>query len=359
MLVCASATSSSVISYPHEIPPAPGEAICVVKGVFWIRMPLPFALDHINLWLLEDTQDGVPGWTLVDTGFASDETRALWDRHFAETMQGRPVHRIIVTHYHPDHVGCAAWLHEQTGAPVWMTASEFLSAHAAAGDFAGFDRENTGRLFVAHGLAMVRPDFARANAERIGAFKRGVPSVPRQYQRIMNGDAIDIGGRSWRVTTAFGHAPEHATLFAEQDHILISGDQILPRITTNVGVWGNQPEANPLKLFLDSMRPFEAMPADALVLPSHDRVFTGMHTRIAELRAHHESRLRELREAINTPKCAAELLPVLFRRPLDDHQLVFAIGEAIAHLHFLWRAGGAVRTRGDDGIYRFQCAAGG
>ena len=116
-----------MISYPHEVPPAPGKAIRVAAGVFWIRMPLPFALDHINLWLLEDSQEGIPGWTIVDTGFASDDTRALWERHFADTMQGRPVHRIIVTHYHPDHVGCAAWLHEQTGAPVWMTATEFLS----------------------------------------------------------------------------------------------------------------------------------------------------------------------------------------------------------------------------------------
>ena len=143
-------------------------------------------------------------------------------------------------------------------------------------------------------------------------------------------------------------------MFSASDGILISGDQVLPRITTNVSVWGNQPESNPLKLFLDSIDKFAALPADALVLPSHDRVFTGLQVRIAQLHAHHAERLGELETAIDTPKCAAEILPVLFRRPLNDHQLVFAIGEAIAHLHYLWRAGRAKRSLSEDGIYRFQ-----
>jgi len=345
-----------IISYPHETPPASGESIRVADGIFWIRMPLPFALDHINLWLLEDDDGTGPGWTLVDTGYGVPETHRLWERHFRETMRGKPVKRIIVTHYHPDHVGCAAWLHEQTGAPVWMTATEYLSAHAAAEDVAGFDRENSARLFLDHGLAKARPDFADAQKARTGAYKRGVPTVPKQYFRIMEGDVIRIGKRDWRIITAFGHAPEHATLFSSGENILISGDQVLPRITTNVGVWGNQPEANPLKLFLDGMRKFEALPEDTLVLPSHDRVFSGLHERIAELRVHHAKRLTELEAVLDTPKCAAEILPVLFRRPLNDHQLIFAIGEAIAHLHFLWRAGRAVRSRGEDGIYLFQRA---
>ena len=346
-----------MITYPHEIPPAPGESMRIADGIFWIRMPLPFALDHINLWLLEDDDETGRGWTIVDTGYGVPETHALWERHFAETMRELPVKRIIVTHYHPDHVGCAAWLHERTGAPVWMTAAEFLSAHAAADDAAGFDRENSAKLFLAHGLAKARPDFAVAQQARAGAFKRGVPGMPKQYVRIMDGDVIHIGKREWRIITAFGHAPEHATLYSANDGILISGDQVLPRITTNVSVWGNQPESNPLKLFLDSINKFAALPANTLVLPSHDRVFSGLHARIAQLHAHHVQRLGELEAAIGTPKCAAEILPVLFRRPLNDHQLVFAIGEAIAHLHFLWRAGRATRTRSDDGIYLFQSLA--
>lgn len=342
-----------MLSYPHELPPAPGEAIRVADGIHWIRMPLPFKLDHINLWLLEDQDAAGAGWTIVDCGYGSAETHALWERHLAETMQGRPVKRIIVTHYHPDHVGCAAWLHAKTGAPVWMTASEFLSAHAAAEDFAGFDRENSGRLFLAHGLARVRPDFALAQQARSGAYKRGVPTVPKQFFRIMDGDDVAIGDRTWRIITAFGHAPEHATLYSAEGNVFISGDQVLPRITTNVGVWGNQPEANPLKLFLDGMDRFSGLPPSTLVLPSHDRVFVGLHARIRELHVHHQKRLAELLDALETPKCAADILPVLFKRPLDDHQLVFAIGEAIAHLNYLWRAGRADRSQAVDGVYHF------
>jgi glyoxylase-like metal-dependent hydrolase (beta-lactamase superfamily II) len=343
-----------MIAYPHEIPPAAGESILVAPGIYWIRMPLPFALNHINLWLLEDNDEHGDGWTIVDTGYGVAATHELWGRHFAGVMCGKPVKRIIVTHYHPDHVGCAAWLHEKTGAPVWMTTSEYLSAHAAAEDVAGFDRENSVKLFMAHGLGRARPDFAEAQKARTAAYKRGVPTVPKQYQRIMEHDEIVIGARTWRVITAFGHAPEHATLFSGDGNILISGDQVLPRITTNVGVWGNQPEANPLKLFLDSMEKFEPLPQDTLVLPSHDRVFTGLHERLGQLRLHHEDRLGELEAAIDTPKCAAEILPVLFRRALDEHQLVFAIGEAIAHLHFLWREGRAKRFRDADGVYTFE-----
>jgi glyoxylase-like metal-dependent hydrolase (beta-lactamase superfamily II) len=346
------------IHYPHETPPAAGESIKVADGIFWIRMPLPFALDHINLWILEDNDEHGDGWTLVDTGYGVAVTHALWDRHFAETMQGKPVKKIIVTHYHPDHVGCTSWLHEKTGAPIYMTTSEFMAAHAAAQDFAGFDRENSAKLFVENGLLRARPDFAEATKAREASYKRGVPTVPTRYHRMMEHDEIKIGKRTWRIITAFGHAPEHACLFSANDNILISGDQVLPRITTNVGVWGNQPDANPLAQFLKSMNKFEPLPETTLVLPSHDRVFTGLHARLAQLRSHHAKRLEELLAALDAPKTAAEILPVLFRRPLDAHQLVFAIGEAIAHLHYLWAQGRLTRTKDHDGLWVFQRASG-
>lgn len=343
-----------MIHYPHEDPPLPGASIEVAPGIRWIRMPLPFALNHINLWLLEDQDDDGPSWTIVDTGYGIAETHTLWEQHFTNIFQDVPVKRIIVTHYHPDHVGCAAWLHERTGAPVWMTAAEFLSAHAAAENSAGFDRDNSANLYLQHGLERVKPDFRRAQATREKAFTRGVPTVPKQYIRMMDGDTLRIGARTWRVITAFGHAPEHATLFSADGNILISGDQVLPRITTNVAVWGSQPESNPLKLFLDCTQKFDALPADTLVLPSHDRVFTGLHTRTAELRDHHAKRLNELEAALTAPKTAAEVLPVLFRRALDDHQLVFAMGEAIAHLHYLRADGRVTRMRAIDGAWVFQ-----
>ena len=336
----------NAVRYPHaDVLPAPGEAMAVAEGVWWIRMPLPFALDHINLWLLEDGD----GWTLVDTGLGSEVTRQLWERLFAGAMGGRPVKRIVVTHYHPDHVGNAGWLAERTQAPVWMTAAEYLSAHAAHDDTAGFDRATGIDFFGRNGLdtAAIPEKLRSANF-----YRRGVPELPRHYCRLMHGDTITVGAHEWRVICVFGHAPEHAALYCASLGVLISGDQVLPRITTNVGVWGNQPEANPLRLYLDSFARFADIPGSVRVLPSHDRVFDGLHPRIIQLGAHHADRLAKLLAACERPVTAFEVLPVLFRRKLDEHQMGFAMGEAIAHLHYL-HAEGKLRRIEEGGIRRF------
>jgi glyoxylase-like metal-dependent hydrolase (beta-lactamase superfamily II) len=336
-----------MITHPFETPPAPGEFIVVAPGVKWIRMPLPFALNHINLWLIEDFE----GWAIVDTGFGIEATWDLWERHFADAMEGKPATRIIVTHYHPDHVGSARWLSDRTGAQVWMTEAEFLTAHAVREGIAGWTRENGNVLFKSHGLDAHRLE---AQTTRGNSFRRGVPALPLTYRRLIDGDNISIGGKNWRVTTMFGHAPEHATLYCEALRVLISGDQVLPRITTNVGVWGSQPDGNPLKLFLDSFMKLKDLPEDVLVLPSHDRVFRGLHERIAQLHAHHDARLAEMLDACGEPVSAAEMLPALFKRELDDHQLMFALGETIAHLNYLHQSGRLARTRSEDGVYRFE-----
>jgi len=327
--------------------PQPGESIAVAEGVWWIRMPLPFALDHINLWVLADGD----GFALVDTGYGVPATWELWERHLAGFMGGRPVTQVVVTHYHPDHVGSAGWLVERTGAAFRMTAAEYLSAHAAREDFAGFDRENTLELFVRNGLD---PALVPETTRKGKGYARGVPSLPKRYARMMHGDRLAIGDREWEVITVFGHAPEHAALWCESLDVLISGDQVLPRITTNVGVWGNQPEADPLRLFLDSLGRFSHLPGDALVLPSHDRVFRGLHARIAQLREHHERRLERLLAGCSRPVTAFEALPLLFKRKLDDHQMVFAMGEAIAHLHRLHADGKVRRIEDGRGVRRYQ-----
>jgi glyoxylase-like metal-dependent hydrolase (beta-lactamase superfamily II) len=336
----------TTVRYPFAATiPAPGAAIAVAPGAWWIRMPLPFALDHINLWLLEDGD----GWTLVDTGLGVQATWDLWARQLVDTMGGRPVKRIVVTHYHPDHVGSAAWLEQRTGAPIWMTTAEFLSAHAARDDTAGFDRATGIAFFGLNGLDVSAiPEKARTG----NFYKRGVPDLPRHYRRLMHDDVVRIGAHDWRVICVFGHAPEHAALYCASLGLLISGDQVLPRITTNVGVWGNQPEANPLALFLGSLGRFAGIPEPVRVLPSHDRVFEGLHTRIDELRAHHAERLDKLLAACDRPKSAFEILPVLFSRKLDEHQLGFAMGEAIAHLHYLHAEGRVERTE-EGGVRRF------
>ena len=337
------------VAYPHgERIPGPGESIAVADGVRWIRMPLPFALDHINLWLLEDGD----GWTIVDTGYGMQATWDLWDRHLAETVAGRPVKRVIVTHYHPDHLGCADWLVAKTGASFWITLGEFLSGHAAHDDTAGFDRPTGIDFFARNGLDVSRfPEKLRTG----NGYRRGVPTIPKTYRRMMDGDVLSIGGHDWRVITVFGHAPEHAALYCASKNVLISGDQVLPRITTNVGVWGNQPESNPLALFLSSLGKFSHLPGDALVLPSHDRVFTGLHARIAQLHQHHDERLARLLEGCDGIT-AFEAIPLLFKRKLDDHQLMFAMGEAIAHLHYLQHAGKVERSADPHGVRRFRRA---
>src|SRR5258706_2477151 len=231
-----------------------------------------------------------------------------------------------------------------------MTTSDSLSADAAHDDTAGFDR-GTGLDFSArNGLDLSRfPEKMRSG----NGYRRGVPEIPRRYRRLMDGDRLSIGGHDWQVITLFGHAPEHAALWCASRNILISGDQVLPRITTNVGVWGNQPEANPLAQFLTSLGKLAHLPDDALVLPSHDRVFVGVHTRIAQLHAHHAERLERLLEGCAEPITAHQALPLLFRRTLDDHQLMFAMGEAIAHLHYLQYEGKVRRVEDENGVRRF------
>lgn len=338
------------LDYPFAAPPGPGDAVDVAPGVRWIRMPLPFALDHINLWLLDDDDDG---WTLVDCGYGDDPTRTMWARHFATTLQGRPIRRIIATHCHPDHVGNAAWLAQRHDAPVAMTHAEFLTAHATAGQHSGYTVAATIELFRRHGMAA---EGLAALERRGNQYRRGVPELPDRFDRMLDGEVRRAAGASWRVLEGHGHSPEHASLYAAAKGVLISGDMLLPKISTNVSVWGVEPDADPLARFLDSLSAFETLPPDTLVLPSHGLPFRGIPLRVAQLRAHHAARLDELAVAIAAapaPASAAELVPVLFRRELDPQQIFFAMGEAIAHLNHLWRARRVERRIAADGATRF------
>jgi glyoxylase-like metal-dependent hydrolase (beta-lactamase superfamily II) len=335
--------------YPFATPPEVGAAPQVVPGVHWLRMPLPFALDHVNLWLLRDGD----AFTVVDTGYGDDAVRAAWEQHFRDTLQQRPVTRIVVTHYHPDHVGNAAWMGERFGLSPTMTLTEFLAAHAVHDDAAGSGVADYCAHFRAHGMS---DEDVAALAARGNRYARGAPQLPRRYHRILGGDTVRIGARTFRVIPGYGHSPEHAALFSDDGApLLISGDMLLPRISTNVSAGPADAEGDPLARFLDSLSAYEALPPDTLVLPSHGLPFRGAAVRVAQLRSHHADRLAELHAAIaarTTPACAAELLPVLFRRPLDLQQRFFAMGEAIAHLNHLWHQGRLMRTV-QDGLVRF------
>ena len=337
------------LEYPFAAPPAPGEVTRVAPGVLWLRMPLPFALDHINLWVLE-SRDGP---TLVDCGYGDAPTRALWQQHFETTLAGASVPRIIATHCHPDHIGNAQWLAGQFGCPVTMTHAEFLAAHAILGQHSGYAIDATLDLFRRHGMAA---EHLEALQGRGNHYRRGVPELPSSFDRLLDGDVISAGDTVWQVIEGHGHSPEHAALYSAKRGVLIAGDMLLPKITTNVSVWAVEPDGDPLRRFLDSLSSFDALPPDTLVLPSHGLPFRGIALRTAQLRAHHASRLDELLAAVAAAPAAVtatDVVPTLFRRPLDLQQRFFAIGEAVAHLHYLWRAGKLTREQSPSGELRF------
>ena len=343
----------SQLDYPlGDTLPATGRVHALAAGLQWLRMPLPFALDHINLWLIADEIDGRGGWSAVDCGAGTDATRAAWEQLFEGDLQGQPLLRVLATHCHPDHVGLSGWLCSRFDAPFWITTGEFGFARMMAAALPGVDGTAAIPHFERHGL--VDPELRARIGERRHYYPTLVPAVPESYTRMQDGQRIRIGAHSWEVITGFGHSPEHAALHCADLDVMISGDMVLPRISTNVSVFAVEPEGNPLQQYLDSLSKFDHLPASTLVLPSHGKPFRGLHIRIAQLRAHHAARLAEVLEACKEPRSAVDIVPLMFRRPLDAHQLGFALGEALAHLHKLWYDGALRRERGDDGIYRFH-----
>lgn len=339
------------LRFPVAATPSPGATQPVAPGVAWLRMPLPFALDHINLWLLEDGD----GWMIVDTGYAMAKTTALWEQIFAERLGGRPVTRIIVTHHHPDHIGLAGWLTERWQVPLWVTEKEWLFARMLTGN--SDDAAELRRGFARR--AGLDDAASEIFAEHHRGYRRGVPSVPASFHRLSEGSAVEISRREWQVIVGEGHSPELACLYCAETGVLISGDQVLPKISPNVSVHAYEPDGDPLALFLRSLDKLRgAVPPETLVLPSHNIPFLGLHARIDAIAAHHQSRCEEVIAACAQPRSAKDLLPVLFRRPLDRHQTAFALGEALAHLHYLAARGELSRVCSEDGIARFMRTSG-
>ncbi len=338
------------IHYPFAHLPAAGETFEVAPGVRWLRMPLPFALDHINLWLVADGADdqGQPGWAAVDTGISLDTVKESWRTVLAQHRLTRQ----IVTHCHPDHLGLAAWLEQETGARLWITQGEYFMAHMTRAEIDAYSIVSMLDLFRRHGLGA---EPIAALIKRGNAFLRGVPDMPRTFKRLLAGDELTLGGKRWRVIVGYGHSPEHAALYCDELRVLISGDMLLPRISTNVSVFAPNPDADPLSLFLDSIARFLPLPEDTLVLPSHGKPFRGLHARVAQLQQHHRERCAVLLPACATPKSAAELIPVMFERDIPDaHQNMFAMGEMIAHLNYLEKQE-KLRRIDENGMIRFVC----
>jgi glyoxylase-like metal-dependent hydrolase (beta-lactamase superfamily II) len=330
--------------------PDGGELIAIAPGVGWARLPVPGSLKHINVWALDDA-DGV---ALVDTGLDIAPSRAAWEGLFAGPLDGRAVTRVIVTHFHPDHIGLAGWLTQRFAVPLWMSREEWLYARMLTSDIRDAPPPEAVAYWRTAGWSEDRIEAERAKGW--GRFASMVSPVPVSFVRMRDGDVLKAGQRSWRIVVGSGHCPEHACLFDEQAGLLIAGDQVLPRITSNVSLSLSEPMADPLGDWLASIDKLRMLPDDLLVLPSHGEPFTGLHARLDALKHGHLDRLDALHAHIAEPRRAVDCFSVLFGRAIDDSILGLATGEAMAHLRRLEVEGRAVRGTGEDGAAWFRAA---
>ena len=332
------------LQYAYAAAPDVGEAIEVAPGVHWIRLPLPFPPSHINTWALE----GREGWTIVDTGLRSDETVSAWEKVFEGPLTGKPVARVLCTHMHPDHTGMAGWLTRRWNCRLWMTGLEYFCCRAHVADTQRDPPEDGVRFFHAAGL----DDAASVYSQRFGPYRSGIYAVPDSYQRLRNGDELEMAGASWRVVVGAGHSPEHACLYCESLKLFISGDQVLPRYWANVTVIPTEPDANPLADWIEALvRIRRTVPADVLVLPSHGEPFRGLHSRLDVLVRGHEEALLRLVQSLAEPKRAIDVLDTLFRWPIRGYTMLgIAVGESLAHLNWLVRRGMAVKRTDPNGV---------
>ncbi len=329
---------------PFADGPADGAAIDVAPGVKWMRMPLGGALAFINVWALKDGE----GWAIVDTGMQTPATSAAWNQVFAEALGGAPVTRVFVTHMHPDHSGMAGWITRKFDCRLWITRLEYLMCRVMAADTGRAAPEDGLRFYRAAGWDRAALDFYEA---RFGGFGRHLHALPDSYRRLNDGDEIPIGEHVWRVVVGAGHSPEHACLYCPDLKVMISGDQVLPRISSNVSVFPTEPDGDPLDDWLTSLAAIKGrIPDDVLVLPAHNDPFHGLHARLDHLIRGHERGLTRLVERLAEPRRAVDVFSALFRRPITPDLLGMATGEALAHLNCLMHRGLAVRETDADGI---------
>ena len=333
--------------------PHTGHHLTVAPGILWLRMSLPFALDHINLWLIRDRVDGVDGWCVVDCCLDNPSARAQWEQVFTSSLMGLPILRVIATHLHPDHLGLAHWLCAHWQVPLYISATDYHTARTLINTPANHEGTQSQDFFRSHGLQ--DDEVLNALTERTLQFSHMVPALPSQFIRLTDQLILKIGDHEWHCISGYGHAPEHMALHCPSLNILISGDMVLPRISSNISVYDTEPLADPLGLFLQSLNKYTHLAEDCLILPSHGKPFTGVHQRIKQLLQHHEDRLNDLRQGFEGGDMnAMDAMALLFKRQLDPHQTTFALGESLAHLHCLWYMGELQRLPARDGVIRFK-----
>jgi glyoxylase-like metal-dependent hydrolase (beta-lactamase superfamily II) len=341
-----SAAMSGRIHVPFDTAPTEGEAVEVAPGVLWMRLPLPMALDHVNVYALDDGD----GWTLIDTGLHSNRSKRIWARLLTGPLAGKPVRRVVATHHHPDHIGMAGWFQNEHGAELITTRTAWLFARMLHLDLQEAPSGEVIAYWKSAGMPMdvLTPRLS----ERPFNFADTVAPMPLGFTRIIDGDTLIMGGRRWRTRIGHGHAPEHATFWCEDDNLILGGDQLLPSISPNLGVYATEPEADPVADWLQSCRAFVPLAHDDhFVLPGHKLPFTGLPKRLAQLIENHIGALARLEDTLESPKTAVECFKPIFKRDITDGEYGLALVEAMAHCLHLWHAGRVTRTLRDDGAW--------
>ncbi len=333
------------IRYPHEEPPVSGDCIEVAEGVLWFRIPLPMALDHVNVYAVDDGD----GWTVIDTGLDTRKTRGIWDSILSGPLGGKPVHRLVVTHHHPDHVGLAGWFVEQ-GAELAMPRVAWLTARMLTLDEQPTHPARTLDFYKRNG--MDDEVLAKRSAERPFNFADAVTPLPLGFTRLSEGDTITMGGRTWDVRMGNGHAPEHATFWSRDDNLVIGGDQLLPSISPNIGVYPTEPEADPLAEWIESCERLGQYAADDhLILGGHKLPYTGLPLRLIQMEENHHSALDRLVKHLAEPRKGGDCFAPLFKRKIGPETYGLAFVEAVAHLNHLLFQGRATRQMDDNGVW--------
>jgi glyoxylase-like metal-dependent hydrolase (beta-lactamase superfamily II) len=323
-------TNLTATSVDFADPPTPGSLVKVADGVLWTRFAIPFALSHVNVYLIEDGDE----WAAVDTGLGDQATKDVWTALLSGPLGGRRLSRLIITHHHPDHMGLAGWLAEKFDAPIHMTEAEFLLAQHLNQNSNFIDERVYRGLYQRHGMPDHSADILISQGRR---FKEMVAPIPWTYRQLAAGASLTIGARRFEILTGGGHSSEQAMLFSQKDGLFLAADQVLPRISPNISVMAVDPEGDPLGRYLRSLAQIkQVVPDGVLVLPGHHDPFRSLHERIDALARHHEDRCEIVEAACRSePRTAAEVVPFLFPRALDPHQMSFAFSETLAHMNMM------------------------
>jgi glyoxylase-like metal-dependent hydrolase (beta-lactamase superfamily II) len=339
------------LSFPFADPPRTGEVVEVAPGVLWTRIPLPFRLDHVNIYVIDDGD----GWAILDTGIGDDRTREVWQALLSGPLAGRRITRLIVSHYHPDHIGLAGWLCEKLDIPLLTSQTSYLGCINISLRPGALDAKPYRDFYERHGMTPSTVDLVTSQGHH---YLKMVTSLPPTFLRLVGGDRLRLGGRDFEVTSGDGHAPEQLMLYCPADNFFLATDQVIAKISPNISVWAVEPDGDPLGLYLRSLHSIRKnIPADALVLPGHQLPFHGLHERCVELADHHAARCDLIEEACRErPRTVADIVPILFSRELDPHQMSFAFSEAHAHVNYMIRMGALTHFTGKDGCVRVAAA---